>query len=1122
MRKTPSTPGAALPTRLEARHPAPAGRFALVAAGVLLLAGLAAPLAASTRLSGEAHPFSDVSFTTTLPKISPDGAYAVYRQDAVTDGAFDLWSVRLDGTSAPVRLSQPLIVGQGQFLTFAISPDSSWVVYSVDQDVNGKLELYSTPIGGGPITKLNPSLADDRDVAAFEISATSDNVVFSCDRNRWTKYELFSVPIDGPGALAVQLNATIGFDDDVEGFLISPNGNTVVYRAGNTDSDEWDLFAVPTEGGEAAQISRNLPNGSGVPPTFKISPNGATVVYLADPIVDGSFEIYSVPIGGGDSTQLNPTPVSGGSVDLDFLISADSTRVVYRADQVTDESYQLYSVPIGGGTATRLNGPLAVNEDVEAGFVISANNARVVYRSDEDVTDVIDAYSVPLTGGTPTKLNPTPVSGGDVLDVAVSNNSTRVVYIADQNVDTLNELFSVPLAGGTAVKLNRTLASGGDVQNFKISPNSDWVIYGADQDVDTVDELLGVPIAGGTVVDVNGPLVSGGDVVLKIVLTPAYDISPTSGLDVLYGADETTNDKVDLYVSTLTSGPPGAPTGVSATPGNHLATVTFAAPTSNGGSPITGYTVTSSPPGGVDSNAGSTSLSHTVTGLTNGTSYTFTVRATNVNGQGPASAPSAPVTPATTPDAPTGVTATAWHQSASVSFSPPVDNGGSPITGYTVTSSPAGGVDIDAGSTALTHQMVSLANGTPYSFTVKATNAVGQGAASAPSSPVTPNCGIFCDGFELSNTQAWTPLPSLSVVKSVTSTGPYNLGDTIGYSIAVTNTGFITLTSVTVIDPGAVLGACTPAQPASLDPGATMSCPATHVVTQPNLDSGSYLNTATGDSAETAPANGGVTVTFPTANLAVTVTDGAANEIPGTPVTYTLSVSNAGPDAAPSVTVTDLFDAALSSCSTTCVATGGASCAAGPLLGNLNTSASLPNGGLVTYTSTCAVASGATGNLSNTATATLVGVTDPNLANNTATDVDTLVRHADLAITNSNGASVVTAGSNTTYTIVASNAGPSDAPAAVIIDIFPSACTSITWTCNGAAGGSCNAGASGSIYESVNLPVGGSVTFSALCSISGAATGTISNTATAVDSGATDANPSNNSATDVDVVTLPS
>ena len=96
------------------------------------------------------------------------------------------------------------------------------------------------------------------------------------------------------------------------------------------------------------------------------------------------------------------------------------------------------------------------------------------------------------------------------------------------------------------------------------------------------------------------------------------------------------------------------------------------------------------------------------------------------------------ITPTTSPDAPTNAVATGGNASAAVSFTAPVNTGGSAITGYTVTSNPAGGVDSNAGTTALIHAITSLTNGTTYTFTVKATNGVGTGVASGSSNGVTP------------------------------------------------------------------------------------------------------------------------------------------------------------------------------------------------------------------------------------------------------------------------------------------------------------------------------------------------------------------------------------------------
>ena len=250
---------------------------------------------------------------------------------------------------------------------------------------------------------------------------------------------------------------------------------------------------------------------------------------------------------------------------------------------------------------------------------------------------------------------------------------------------------------------------------------------------------------------------TGGLLIPRMTNAERLNISePTAGLQVFVsdfdGGVFMFYDGTKWGTLSFTKTNPNAPNIGTATAGNAQATVSYTFPSSNGGSVITSYTATSNPGGitGTLSQAGSGDI--TVSGLTNGSTYTFTVTATNAIGTSVASAASNSVTPAVpiVPDAPTDVIASSGNAQATVSYTAPSSNGGSVITSYTATSNP-GNITAavnQSGSGSIT--VPGLTNDTSYTFTVTATNAIGASVASGASNSVipsvTPEVGDFYGG----------------------------------------------------------------------------------------------------------------------------------------------------------------------------------------------------------------------------------------------------------------------------------------------------------------------------------------------------------------------------------------
>jgi hypothetical protein len=207
--------------------------------------------------------------------------------------------------------------------------------------------------------------------------------------------------------------------------------------------------------------------------------------------------------------------------------------------------------------------------------------------------------------------------------------------------------------------------------------------------------------------------------VLRYGCTSAGSLEDTSFL-VAFRSGQSPSDSVFATVGGVWV--PDSPSGVTGTPGSNQVTLLWRAPISDGGSPITGYTATATPSGQTCSTIGA--LSCTITGLTNGTSYTFTVTANNSAGLSRPSEPSAQVTPVGRPGPVTNLKAAPAKGSLRVAWSPPNNMGGATTVTYQYKVGKQAWM-----STSATSVTVRGKKGVSISVSVRAGNQAGSGPA---------------------------------------------------------------------------------------------------------------------------------------------------------------------------------------------------------------------------------------------------------------------------------------------------------------------------------------------------------------------------------------------------------
>jgi len=261
----------------------------------------------------------------------------------------------------------------------------------------------------------------------------------------------------------------------------------------------------------------------------------------------------------------------------------------------------------------------------------------------------------------------------------------------------------------------------------------------------------------------------------------------------------------------------------------------------------------------------------------------------------------------------------------------------------------------------------------------------------------------------------------------------------------------------------------------------------------------------------------------PSADLAISISDGTNVWTPGGTTTYSVEVDNFGPLNVTGAVFNDNIPTQVTSWSWTCTPASGATCGAGSggtITTAISDTANIPAGKSVTYTIIAHLTTTSAGNLANIVTIAAPGGTpDPVSSNNSDMDTD-IGPSADLAVvTNSDGVTYYTPGGTLAYTIRVFNYGPYAVTGATFTDNIPTPqITSWSATCVHDTNSSCPPGpVTTNISDSINLAAGEGVTYTIVATVAHTPSGSLANTASvAAPSSVTDPVSSNNSLTDTD------
>jgi len=448
--------------------------------------------------------------------------------------------------------------------------------------------------------------------------------------------------------------------------------------------------------------------------------NSASVAFTAGATGGSAITGFSASCASSNGGTTQSNTGASSPIVVSSLTNGDTYSCTVTATNAegtsaasnTSGSFPALTVP-GAPTLTGVTlgtdaGIVAFTAGSNGGGPIEAYTATCT-SSDGGVTQSAIGTSSPITVGSLT-------SGNTYTCTVLAIN-----VIGDSPASSASTTFVAGGAPGAPTITGVTPSSGSASVAFTAGSNGGSAITGFSASCTSSNGGAAGSNTGASSPIVVGSLTNGDTYTCTVLATNGAGNSPAS----------TASSSFTVGAVTV----PSAPTGVSVTRGQNSASVAFTASASNGGSAITGYTAScSSTNGGATRTGTGASSPITVTTLTQGDTYTCTVLATNGAGNSPASTASSSFTAATVPGAPVFTAGTVTHPvatSATVPFTAPASNGGSPITSYTVTCpSSDGGTTVSASGASSPLTVTNMTAGKTYTCTITATNAIGTSSPS--------------------------------------------------------------------------------------------------------------------------------------------------------------------------------------------------------------------------------------------------------------------------------------------------------------------------------------------------------------------------------------------------------